>query len=392
MNKIEIFEDSFESNFVKKNPEVLKQHFGISDIDSFWIADMDYKIAKPITEELLKVVHRENYGYEDVSKKVNQAISDWYLKKQNIHLKTDNFIRVNNLLTAISILVKELTEENEEIIIQTPVYPPFTGIITSHNRKVLRSPLKIENQRYKIDFEDLEKKMSKREVRYFLFCNPHNPIGSVWDKEDVEKIYFLAEKYDVIVISDEIHSDIIFNEKPFTSFTSFENSKHITLVGSPSKTFGLQGISSGFIYIPDVEIRENIKNFTEKYFLHHENSLTMYATIAAFTKGEEWLNFLLEFVQENFSWIQTFLHKELPQIKVFELEGTYQIWLNFSELNLDLESLEELVFRKAKIGLTPGKWFGEEYHNYMRMNIACSSEKIQKAFNKLKKEIKKSMN
>ncbi|WP_196891649.1 MalY/PatB family protein [Aureivirga marina] len=387
MSLIEISDTILNSYFVKNNPKILKEHFGVSDLDSFWIADMDFKIAKPITKELSKIVARENYAYEDVHSEVFHVISQWYKKKQDIDLKQENFIIVNNLLTAISILVKILTKEKESILIQTPVYPPFEQIILSHQRNVLRNPLKIVKNEYEIDFEDLEQKMKREDVRYFLFCNPHNPIGRVWKKEDVEKIYSLAEKYTITVISDEIHSDIIYTKEKFKSFASFSNNKHITLVGSPSKTFGLQGISNGFIYVEEENLHEKIKTFTESLFLNHVNSLSMYATIAAFSKGEEWLQAMLEYVENNYQWIVTFLEKESPEIKVFKLEGTYQIWIDFSDLELKPEDLEETIFRKAKIGLTPGKWYGESYVNFMRMNIGTSLEKIQKVFYRLKKVI-----
>ncbi|WP_298516195.1 MalY/PatB family protein [uncultured Kordia sp.] len=384
MSSFDTLHNNYEHNFIKYNAGFLKAMFGTADVTPFWIADMDFKVAPAITEALQKIVDREIYAYEFPTHKVFAAISDWFLKRHALQLDKKAFIQVTGVLTGIAVLIRELTNEGDGIMIQTPVYHQFANIIKTSNRKVVNNPLKIVNGKYQMDFKDVEEKIKSEHVKIILLCNPHNPVGRVWSKEELQKLVALANEYNVTIISDEIHADIVFDAATFTSIASLDQAKHITIIGSPAKTFGMQGIANGYLYIKNEEVHQKIKKAVTSLYLDHGNALSAYATIAAYTNGQEWLDELLVYLQKTIDWIHDFLQTELPQIQLFTPEGTYQIWLDVSGLNLSEEALKELFFHKAKLAFTPGSWFDANHSQYMRMNIASPLSVIKDAFQQLK--------
>ncbi len=387
MSSFDTLHDSFEHNFIKYNSGFLKSMFGTTNVKPFWIADMDFKVAPAITAALQKVVNREIYAYEFPTHKVFSAISEWFSNKHKLELDKKAFIQVTGVLTGIAILIRELTNEGDGILVQTPVYHQFYNIIKTSNRTIVRNPLKIIDGKYQMDFQDLEEKIKSKNVKIILLCNPHNPVGRVWNREELQKLVDLSNKYNVMVISDEIHADIVYANATFNSIASFDQEKHITIIGSPAKTFGMQGIANGYLYIRNKEAHQQIKNAITSLYLDHGNALSAYATIAAYTHGEAWLQELLEYLQNTINWINNFLQKELPQIQLFYPEGTYQIWLDVSGLKYSEEELKDIVFNKAKLALTPGTWFDTDHTQFMRMNIASPLSVIKKAFYQLKTAI-----
>lgn len=386
MSQFDILHDDYEHKFAKNNPNYLKAMFGATDVVPFWIADMDFKVAEPITNELQRLVDRGIYAYEFDANKIFQAIADWNLKRHQLKLNNKSFIQVSGVLTGIAVLIRELSNEGDGILVQTPVYHQFYNIINTANRKIVRNPLKIVNGKYEMDFDDLEQKLQTENVKVLLFCNPHNPVGRVWNKHELQKLTELANTYNVTIISDEIHSDIVYSKATFNSIASFSN-KHIAILGSPAKTFGMQSISNGYLYIPNEEIFSKVKATIGSMYLDHGNAFSTFATIAAYTKGEKWVNELVKYLEKSIDWIQNFIQSEIPTIKMFVPEGTYQIWLDFSNLNLSEEALKDLMFIKAKLALTPGEWFDKEHSQFMRINIASPLPKLQQAFSQLKTAI-----
>ncbi len=384
MNSFDTLHDNYEHQFVKSNPDYLKSMFGTTEIVPFWIADMDFKVAEPITGELQRLADRGIYAYEFSTDNVFKAIADWNKKRHNLELNGKAFIQVSGVLTGISILVRELTNENDGVLIQTPVYHQFAQIIKTSNRKVVKNPLKIVNGNYEMDFENLENKLKTQNVKIIILCNPHNPVGRVWNGQEMQQLIRLANTYKVTIISDEIHSDIIYGDNKFNSITSFDQGKHIAVLGSPAKTFGMQSISNGYLHISNEAVFKKIKSIVSSMYLDHGNAFSTFATIAAYTKGEEWVDELVTYLKKSIDWIENFMQEEIPQVKLFIPEGTYQIWLDFSTLNLSEEALKNLVFNNAKLALTPGSWFDKNHAKFMRMNIASPLPKIQQAFYKLK--------
>ncbi|WP_109300977.1 MalY/PatB family protein [Aquimarina sp. AU474] len=377
-----------ENNFAKSNPNYLKGMFGTTDVMPLWIADMDFEIAKPIQESLQKLVARNIYAYEFDTENVFKAITDWNVKRHQLQLDSKRFIQVTGVLTGISVLIKELSDQGDGIMVQTPVYHQFFKLIESAGRTVVSNPLKVEDGHYQMDFEDIERKLKTLNVKVILLCNPHNPVGRVWTKEELQKLVTIANTYDVTIISDEIHADIVYSYAKFNSIASIVNGKnHIAVLGSPAKTFGMQSISNGYMYIPNQETQQLVKKTVTSMYLDHGSILTANATIAAYTQGEEWLDDLLIYLEKTLNWIQDFAHNELPEVTLLKPEGTYQVWLDFSKLSLSDDALEHLIIKQAKLALTPGSWFESSHTQFMRMNIASPLEKIQQAFYQLKNAI-----
>lgn len=379
---------TFDHNFAKSNPKFLKGMFGASDIMPLWIADMDFEVAPPIQKALQQLVSRNRYAYEFHPELVFNAISNWYMKRHNLKLNANHFIQVNGVLTGISVLIKTLSQPNDGVLIQTPVYHQFFKVIKACERTVVTSPLKIESGNYKMNFVDVENHLKSGKVKLILLCNPHNPIGRVWSKEEIKMLIQLADTYQVTVISDEIHSDIIYEGASFNSVAeNDEQDNHITIIGSPAKTFGMQSIANGYLYCPNKSNFKRIQNEVTAMYLDHGTIFSANATIAAYTEGEAWLDDLLVYLQKTLRWIESFLKTELPQIQLISPEGTYQIWLDFNRLGLSDEALKHLVVHDAKLGLAYGDWFDPNCTQHMRMTIASPFYRIQQAFFQLKKAI-----
>jgi cystathionine beta-lyase len=373
-----------QNSFIRNSEAMLKGIFGTTDITPFWVADMDFPVANPIKEELQRLVDRGQFAYEFNSQGVFGAISDWYQRRHDLTLNTDNFVQVTGVLTGIALLIRELTDKDDSVLMQTPAYHQFSKVISTANRNIVRSPLRIINGGYEMDFEDLEQKMTDPKVKVFILCNPHNPVGRVWRKEELEQILNLADKHNVTIISDEIHADIIYTGYKFTSLMTIGANKHVALIGSPSKTFGMQSISNGYLYTENTKLLANMKAFAESLYVDHGNAFTTFATIAAFEKGEKWLDAFLEYMQGNIDWINDFLWSELPNVKMFPVEGTYQVWFDFSATGLAGYDLTEM-FGKAGFGASPGSWFDGDAKQFARMSFASPRSEIKAAFERLKR-------
>lgn len=368
-----------ENHFHKNNSKLLEKLFGTPNVQSFWIADMDFQIAPAISQEIQRIAKRGVYAYEFNGPMVFDAIAKWNKKRHNLHLNSQHFIPVNGVLTGISLLIQELTQKDDGVIIQTPVYHKFADIINSTNRQIIENPLHLVNGKYQMDLDNFEQKCQLSHAKLMILCNPHNPIGRVWTKKELSQLIEIANKYDIQIISDEIHSEIVYPGHTFNSILSFNTTNHIALIGSPAKTFGMQSFANGYIYISNDTMRQQILHKAETLFLNHGNIFTNYATISAYNRGEEWLEDLLVYLKQTIVWIDDFLKKELPNVHLIQPEGTYQIWLDFNDLNLSNKKLNDLLVNKAQIALAPGLWFGKNGRGFMRMNIASPLHKIQEA-------------
>ena len=372
-----------ENAFIKSKPEMLESIYSTTDVFPYWVADMDFQVAEPITQELNRLVERGVYSYEFHEQAVFETLSKWYAKRHGLNLSPDKFVQVPGVLSGIALLLRQFTNEGDGVLIHTPAYHQFSNLVNKAGREVVKSPLVNDGQSYQIDFEGMEQQIVDHQVKTMIFCNPHNPTGRVWTAQEIEQVVEIAKRHDVLIISDEIHSDIIFEGHTFTSLTSFDYDKVITLIGSPAKTFGMHSISNGYVYTNNNELFEAFKANVEAMYLDHGNALTTFATIAAFEKGEAWLDGMLVYLQDTVKWITEFAEQRIPQLKVFQPQGTYQVWFDFSELGFSEEELKNVVFEQAKMGLTPGGWFGAESPHFMRMNIATSRNNIEQSLTAL---------
>lgn len=385
-----LFEDKIlgENKFAKSNPNYLNSMFGRTDLKPFWLADMDFKVASPIVEEIKRLAERGNFSYEFNSAEVFSAISNWNKRRNGLELNPKSFLQVPGVLTGIALLIRELTNEGDGVLVQSPVYHQFFQLIKSANRTVVDNPLKIVDGNYQMDFEDLALKLTSENVKAIILCNPHNPLGKVWSKTELEQLVSLANENNVTIISDEIHSDIIYAPNKFNSIASIEGGdKHIAVLGSPAKAFGMHSISNGYVYIANSDLRDSVKKVISSMYLDHGNVISSYATLAAYNKSEDWIDSLITYLKKNIDWVENFLSEHLPEVTMYKPEGTYQIWLDFSGLKLSPPDLNRLIVDGAKLALTPGAWFGGEHQQFMRINIASPLSEIQQAFESLKHSV-----
>lgn len=378
-----------QNNYAKSNPNYLKSMFGRTDLTPLWLADMDFKVANPITDEIKRLAERGNFSYEFNTGEVFEAISNWNKRRNNLELNPKSFIQVPGVLSGIALLVRELTNEGDGVLIQTPVYHQFFQLIKSANRKIVENPLTVIDGKYSMDFEDLEQRLKTENVKVIVLCNPHNPVGRVWNKSEIQQLVSLANQYNVTIISDEIHSDIVYAPNQFNSITSVDDSQnHIAVLGSPAKAFGMHSISNGYIYISNEALHKQLKSTVSSMYLDHGNVISSYATLAAYNKSESWIDEVVDYLGETINWVEDYLEKELPEVKMHKPEGTYQIWLDFSGLNLSNSDLNTLIVNGAKLALTPGAWFEGNHNQFMRINIASPIADIQQAFIQLKDAVK----
>lgn len=287
-----------------------------------WVADIDLPIAVPITEALQYVAGRGHFAYEFNSEGIFKAISDWHKRRNDLSLDPDNFIPFPGVLTAISLLIRELTDEGDTVLMQTPAYHQFGKVITSASRSVLKSPLISSDGTYEMDVADLDAKLRASDVTAMLLCNPHNPVGRVWRADELKKVVEIADRHNVTIISDEIHSDIIFKGHKFSSLSTLDGDRHVSVIGSLAKTFGMQSISNGYVYTKNEDILRRMKALEDGMYLGHGNAFTTYATIAAYEKGDAWLDEFLTYLQGTVDWIADFIATELPTLKMAPVEGT----------------------------------------------------------------------
>ncbi len=377
--------------FVRHDPNFLNMVFGTKEVTPLWVADMDFAVAAPIQEELLRLANRAQFSYEFNSKGVFTAISDWYKRRHDLTLNINNFEQVPGVLTAIAMLIRELTDQSDSVLMQVPAYHQFGKVISTADRKIVKSPLRNVGGLYEMDYDDLDKKLSAPEVKVMILCNPHNPVGRVWRKEEIEKLVSIANRHDVTIISDEIHSDIIYKGHRFTSLMAVDQEKHVSIIGSPAKTFGMHSISNGYVYTCNQELLDRFKKTADSMYLTHGNAFTTFATIAAPEKGGPWVDELLTYLEETVDWINQYLKEELPTIKMSPVEGTYQVWLDCSATGLAGDDLKATL-GKSGFGATPGTWFDQDASQFIRVNIAAPRADIKTAFKRFKAVLDQTVN
>ena len=353
----------------------------------FWIADSDYSSAPCVLEELQNVSKHGAYGYNGIPKEFNEAVVKWYDRRYGCKLNNDWIISSTGVILELRVLLDVLTEVGDGIILQTPVYHTFHHLINGMDRKIIENKLIKTNDTYVMDYDNLEE-LFKTGYKVLILCSPHNPVGRIWHYEEIEKVVMLAKKYNVFVVFDEIHSDLNITKRKFVSGGMFANLyDNIAICNAPSKAFNLAGLHTSYIIIPNADLRKLYVERTDKEFLNHPSVFGYRSMIAAYTNGEEWINAQNEHLLNNYNYLKTYLNKELPEVIVTLLEGTYLVWLDFSYTKL---TTEELLTKCSNGGVTcsGGVNFGSDYESYLRFNIACSFEQLQKGLELLVKAFK----
>lgn len=387
----------FDSTIDRRDTNSLKYDFAVergcpADVLPLWVADMDFRTAQPVLDALHAAVDHGIFGYSDVKEEYYRAVSAWFKKYFNWETKSEWLIKTPGVVFALAMAIRALTEPGEGVLIQTPVYYPFYSVIRDNNRKLVENELLYQNGQYEIDFDDLETKIRSENVKLLILCSPHNPVGRVWTKAELQKIGAICEAYGVIVVSDEIHCDFAFSEHPHTVFTkacpSLEQQSIVCT--APSKTFNLAGLQVSNIWIPNVNIRRKVQKEIDRSGYSQLNSLGLVAAKVAYESGEEWLLQCKNYLRENLDFLRAFLQDKLPEIKLVEPDGTYFAWLDCSGLGLGRTELNDLVVNKAKLWLDAGHIFGEKSAAFQRVVLACSRTTLEQALTQLEKAIRNS--
>lgn len=369
----------------RRNTNSMKWNVAADELP-LWVADMDFKTAPGIIKTLEKRVSTGIYGYSIVSDDWYEAVQNWWRNRHDYVLEKEWLIFTIGVVPALSTAVKRLTNVGDQVLIQSPVYNIFFNSIVNHGRHVIENQLIYENHQYRIDFEDLEHKLSHPLTTLMILCNPHNPVGKIWQYEELKQIGELCHKYNVTVVSDEIHCDLT---DPFKSYTPFAKISEICAnisvsCFSASKAFNLAGLQSAFVSIPSKALRAKMERGLNSDEIAEPNAFAVEALIAAFNTGEEWLDKLRDYIYQNKQTVKQFLVEELSQIHLVESEATYLLWLDMSDLTHNTTELQAVIREKTGLYLSEGTQFGGNGHNFLRMNIACPRQVLMDALHRLK--------
>ena len=361
-----------------------------SDLLSLWVADMDFPVAQEIKDALIERCNHGIFGYSEVKTPYYEVIAKWYQEKFNWSTKKQWLVKTPGVVAAIANAIRAFTNIGDAVLIQKPVYYPFFLTIEDNQRKVVNNSLVYKNGRYEMDFVDFEEKIISHKVKLFVLCSPHNPVGRVWNKEELLKIGDICLKHKVIVVADEIHADFVYHGHQHQVFANLKTDyQEITVTcTAPSKTFNIAGLQVSNIFIANENLRKKFKQELKKTANADINVMGLTACQAAYSQGEDWLRQVKIYIAENLEYVKTFLRDNLPQVKLVEPEGTYLLWLDFRELNLTEEELEDLIINKAKLWLDGGTMFGTEGVGFQRINIACPQKILIQAFTQLKEALK----
>ena len=375
----------------KWEPAGLKEMFGDENMLSYWVADMDFRVAQPIRDALIEAAEHGCIGYTGLDPAFYNAYINWQKRRNGWEPDVSWFRYTPGVVPAINLLLLAMTNEDDEILIQRPVYYPFTDSIVKQKRTVVSSSLVNKGGRYEIDFEDFEKKASSPKCTAFVLCNPHNPVGRVYTEEELRKMGEICNRHGVFVIADEIHSDLIAKGHKHVVYAKLgkEFEQNCAVCHAPSKTFNLAGLQLSCILIPNEKIRAKFDTIQNRYSITSPNYFAPVAAKAGWNHGEEWLAAVYEYMYGNYNYIVDFCKKTWgDKVVVSPLEGTYLAWIDFRQLESDPDKLQELTRKKAKVALDEGYIFGPEGAGSERVNLACPKELIVELMNRLAGAIK----
>ncbi len=379
---------NFDEIVDRRNTNCIKWDTQKDGILPMWIADMDFKSPDEVVDALVERAREGVFGYNFRADGFYHSIINWVKKKFHWEIKKEWIVFTPGVVTGFNIGIRALSSENDGVLIQPPVYPPFKGTVDTIKRTLRKNPLVIKDGRYVMDYEDLAEKL--KESKVFLFCSPHNPVGRVWSKDELEKVTNLCVENDVYIISDEIHCDLAYKGNRHTMIASLSEevaNRTITLI-APSKTFNIAGLFTSIAIIPNEDIRNKVNAQIASFGIDHTSIFGAVGFEAAYTYGEIWLDELLEYIEGNADYVVDYIEEHIPEVKIIKPEGTFLLWLDFRKLGLSQIELNEFMKEKGKVFMNDGATFGEEGQGFLRMNIGTSRANVEEAIKRIERAVK----
>ena len=375
---------SIKHDFKKENGKA-------DNILPLWVADMDFRSPDSVVEALKKAVDHGIFGYSRADESYFDAVAAWYQKRHHLTLQPEWMTCTPGIVFALSIAVRAFTQEGDAVLIQPPVYHPFSRAILRNKRTLVENPLVLKDGHYEMDLEDLEQKVLDEHVKLMILCNPHNPVGRVWTREELTALADICLRHHVYVISDEIHGDFVWQGHEQTPYASIseEACLHSMMCTAPSKTFNLAGMATSNLFIPDPEMRRKFRSELLDVGQENMNRLGLFACRAAYEGGGEWLDQLIGYLAGNLALVRDFCKNRVPQIQLVEPEGTYLAWLDCRELGMTDDELMAFFSDEAKVWLDPGTHSGEQGSGFMRFNLGSSRSVIAQALDQIEAAWKK---
>lgn len=390
----------FDKVIERKDTDCLKYDFAVrrgrpEGVLPLWVADMDFKTSERILDAIKARVEHGIFGYTESREKYFEAVSEWMKERHDWEVQRNWLVKTPGVVFALAMAVKAYSGVGDAVLIQQPVYYPFTEVIEDNDRVVVSNDLVLgEDGKYHIDFEDFERKIVENHISLFLFCSPHNPVSRVWTKDELIRIGEICLKHHVIIVSDEIHEDFVFGRRKHYVFANLkkEFADISVTCTSPAKTFNLAGLQISNIFIPNGSLRRQFKKQIAAAGYSQLNTIGLTACEAAYRYGFDWYEAMMKYIAGNIEFMKQYLREELPQLKMIEPEGTYLVWVDFRDLGLPEAELEELIVKKANLWLDSGAIFGKVGAGFERFNVACPRSVLAQALEQLKTAISKSYN
>lgn len=383
--------NSVKWEFIQEGKDLLHwEHtdkaFGKNRVLPMWVADMDFPSPKPVVEALIARAEHGIYGYTTPTDSYYDAVVNWMKKRHAWDIAPDWICTTPGVVPALNMLVRTFVSPGEKVLIQPPVYYPFFSAIENNQGEIVSNPLVYEKGHYHMDFDDLEEKTKDPKVRMAILCSPHNPVGRVWTEDELLHFGEICVKNQVLIVSDEIHGDLIYKGYVFTPFASLgeDFAQNSIVCTAPSKTFNLAGLHTSNIIIPNHQLRSDFKKTLQSNGLFGIGPFGLVALEAAYKDGEEWLEQALAYIEDNLHFLEAYISQHIPRISVIRPEGTYLVWLDCRELGLDKWELKQLMLNEAKVYLDEGFIFGTEGEGFERINIACPRSILAEALERMK--------
>jgi cystathionine beta-lyase len=362
-------------------------YFGTADVLPMWVADMDFAAPEAVTEALVTRAQHPIYGYTMYPDSLYQALLDWCQSRYHWQIKKSDVVMCPGVVPSLHAAITALTEVGDKVVVQPPVYFPFFSAVTQTGRELVLNPLKLEQGEYHIDIAQLEQ-CAEQGAKLLLFCSPHNPVGRVWRQDELQALLDVAERYQMTIISDEIHADLIYPGQQHFPLAAMTDSVKVITALAPSKTFNIPGLGLSTLITADKQQRKAINTVFESWQVSASNPFSISAFEAAYRYGAKWLDALMLYLEQTQKWVANFLEHEIPQIKLIQPEGTYLLWLDCRALGMDNQQLRQFFIDKAGVGMNPGYVFGDVGSGFMRLNIGTRKQLVEQAMQQIAKAVK----